>query len=206
MRWGLEHLDIDRARIRALGMVRAAAARDVVRDHGVRIASACTWDGATLDVRSDWYESDAALLRPLLARPRRRMPRSSRSRRATAASSAEEAAMKPNDIHDREIVRAGEAISAREVEACLILHPKVKDARCVGVPDDRHGEELCACIVLRPGEVADPEEIRAFCRGRIAYRKLPRHVRFLDAFPTTSAGWCWRLLRRRMAADLVHGG
>jgi fatty-acyl-CoA synthase len=97
------------------------------------------------------------------------------------------------------VIRDGEPVFPREVEACLARHPKVQAVRCVGVPDERHGQELCACIVLRRGEVADPAEMRAHCRGRIATRLLPRHVRFLPALPATLDG-----LRRQMAADLGY--
>ena len=55
--------------------------------------------------------------------------------------------------------------------------PKIQDVQCVGVPDAKYGEELCACIILRPGTQASAEEIREFCRGQIAHYKVPRYVK-----------------------------
>jgi fatty-acyl-CoA synthase len=86
------------------------------------------------------------------------------------------------------VIRGGENIYPREVEEFLYRHPKIQDVQCVGVPDAKYGEELCACIILRAGTVADAEEIRSFCRGRIAHFKIPRYVAFLAHFPMTVTG------------------
>jgi fatty-acyl-CoA synthase len=86
------------------------------------------------------------------------------------------------------VIRGGENIYPREVEEFLFRHPKVAEVQVVGVPDPRMGEELCAWIRLKPGEAAEEEEIRAFCRGQIAHYKIPRYVRFVDAFPMTVTG------------------
>jgi fatty-acyl-CoA synthase len=101
------------------------------------------------------------------------------------------------------VIRGGENIYPREVEEFLYRHPKVRDVQCVGVPDPKFGEELCACVVLRPRVEADAEEIREFCRGQIAHYKVPRYVRFVDGFPMTVTGKIQKfVLRRQMAADL----
>ncbi len=105
------------------------------------------------------------------------------------------------------VIRGGENIYPREVEEFLYAHPKVLDVQCVGVPDPKYGEELCACVILRPGMQADAEEIRDFCRGRIAHYKVPRYVRFVDAFPMTVTGKIQKfVLRERMAGDLGLAG
>jgi fatty-acyl-CoA synthase len=71
------------------------------------------------------------------------------------------------------------------------------------VPDDRFGEELCAWVRLQPGEMADEEEIRAFCRGQIAHYKIPRYVRFVDDFPMTVTGKVQKfLIRKAMIEEL----
>jgi fatty-acyl-CoA synthase len=102
------------------------------------------------------------------------------------------------------VIRGGENIYPREVEEFLYRHPKVQDVQCIGLPDPKYGEELCACIILRPGVQADAEEIRAFCRGQIAHYKVPRYVRFVDAFPMTVTGKIQKFrLREDMAAGLV---
>jgi fatty-acyl-CoA synthase len=101
------------------------------------------------------------------------------------------------------LIRGGENIFPREIEEFLFTHPKVEDVQVVGVPDERLGEEICACIRLRPGEQADAEEIRAFCQGRIAHFKIPRYVRFLDAYPLTVTGKVQKFrLREQMAQEL----
>ena len=99
------------------------------------------------------------------------------------------------------VIRGGENIYPREVEEFLYRHPKVQDVQCVGVPDDRYGEELCACVVLRQGTSATEEEIREFCRGQIAHYKIPRYVKFVDGFPMTITGKIQKYLLRRQMAD-----
>ena len=101
------------------------------------------------------------------------------------------------------VIRGGENIYPREVEEFLYRHPKVQDVQCVGVPDDKYGEELCACVILRQGVTATEEEIREFCRGQIAHYKIPRYVKFVDAFPMTITGKIQKyLLRQRMAEEM----
>jgi fatty-acyl-CoA synthase len=86
------------------------------------------------------------------------------------------------------IIRGGENIYPREIEEFLYTHPKVSDVQVVGLPDERLGEIVLAWIKLRPGETAEEEEIRAFCKARLAHFKVPQHVRFVDAFPMTLSG------------------
>ena len=101
------------------------------------------------------------------------------------------------------VIRGGENIYPREVEEFLYRHPKIQDVQCVGVPDKKYGEELCACVILRPGMQADVEEIRAFCQGQIAYYKVPRYVVFVNAFPMTVTGKIQKfVLREQVAGDL----
>jgi fatty-acyl-CoA synthase len=101
------------------------------------------------------------------------------------------------------VIRGGENIYPREIEEFLYGHPAVEDVAVVGVPDDRMGEELCAWIRLRAGSSGDEEEVRAFCRGRIAHYKVPRYVRFVDVFPTTVTGKVQKfLIREAMIAEL----
>ena len=101
------------------------------------------------------------------------------------------------------VIRGGENIYPREVEEFLYRHPKVLDVQCVGLPDPKYGEELCACIILRPGMQADAEEILAFCSGQIAHYKVPRYVRFVDTFPMTVTGKIQKyVLRKQIATDL----
>lgn len=105
------------------------------------------------------------------------------------------------------VIRGGENIYPREVEEFLYRHPSVLDVQCVGVPDAKYGEELCACIILRPGtQATTADDIRAFCDGQIAYYKIPRYVRFVEAFPMTVTGKIQKyLLRKQVATDLGLG-
>jgi fatty-acyl-CoA synthase len=97
------------------------------------------------------------------------------------------------------VIRGGENIYPREVEEFLYRHPKIQDVQCVGVPDSRFGEELCACIVIRPGETLMEEDIRTFCQGQIAHYKVPRYVRFVEGFPMTVTGKVQKYLLREAA-------
>ncbi len=86
------------------------------------------------------------------------------------------------------VIRGGENVYPREIEEFLYAHPAVKDVSVIGVPDEKYGEELCAWVVLKPDLSATEEEIREFCRGKIAHYKVPRYVRFVAEFPMTVTG------------------
>jgi fatty-acyl-CoA synthase len=101
------------------------------------------------------------------------------------------------------VIRGGENISPREVEEFLYRHPGVQDVQVIGVPDPRLGEELCAWIVPRPGHVLTEEEIRAFCRDKIAYYKVPRYVRFVQGFPTTVTGKVQKFAMRETMREIL---
>ena len=66
--------------------------------------------------------------------------------------------------------------------------PQVQDVQVVGVPDAKYGEELCAWIVVKPGQALDEDAVRAFCKGQIAHYKVPRYIRFVESFPMTVTG------------------
>jgi fatty-acyl-CoA synthase len=101
------------------------------------------------------------------------------------------------------VIRGGENVYPREIEEFLYRHPKIQDVQVIGVPDDRYGEEICAWIRLRAGANADEEEIKAFCRDRIAHYKVPRYVKFVDEFPMTVTGKIQKfVMRERMIAEL----
>jgi fatty-acyl-CoA synthase len=101
------------------------------------------------------------------------------------------------------VIRGGENVYPREIEEFLYRHPKVAEVQVFGVPDAKYGEELCAWIVLHPGQSATEEEVRAFCRGQIAHYKVPRHVRFRDALPMTVTGKPQKFaMREAMIAEL----
>jgi len=86
------------------------------------------------------------------------------------------------------VIRGGENIYPREVEEFLYQHPAISDVQVVGVPDAKYGEELCAWVRLKEGQAVDGDELRDWCKGRIATFKIPRYWRFVDSFPMTVTG------------------
>jgi fatty-acyl-CoA synthase len=86
------------------------------------------------------------------------------------------------------IIRGGENIYPREIEEFLYTHPKIADVAVVGLPDRRLGEVVLAWVRLLDGASATDEDIRQFCRGRIAHFKIPEYIRFVESFPTTVSG------------------
>jgi fatty-acyl-CoA synthase len=102
------------------------------------------------------------------------------------------------------IIRGGENVSPREIEEFLYLHPAVYDVAVVGVPDPKYGEAVCACVRLKPGMTASEEDIREFCRNKIAHYKVPRYVRFMDGFPLTISGKVQKYLLREHLRTELH--
>ena len=99
------------------------------------------------------------------------------------------------------VIRGGENVYPREVEEFLYRHPKVQDVQVVGVPDKKYGEELCAWVITKPGQTATEDEIRSFCIGQIAHYKVPRYIRFVEAFPMTITGKIQKFKIREMMKD-----
>ena len=86
------------------------------------------------------------------------------------------------------IIRGGENIYPREIEEFLLTIPSVSEAYVFGVPNERYGEEVAAWVKLSNGASATAEDLDAACRGRIAGYKVPRHWKFVEAFPMTVSG------------------
>jgi fatty-acyl-CoA synthase len=86
------------------------------------------------------------------------------------------------------ISRGGEKVFPREVEDFLYTHPKVSEVQVIGVPSSRYGEEVMAWVKLKSGETATTTELQEFCKGKIAYFKIPAYIKFTDVFPMTVTG------------------
>src|ERR1044072_4092445 len=86
------------------------------------------------------------------------------------------------------IIRGGEKIAPKKIEDLFRQHDKICDVYVYGIPNERLGEEIAAAVRLRAGEQATPEELKAFCEGRLAKFKIPREIRFVDSFPMTASG------------------
>lgn len=99
------------------------------------------------------------------------------------------------------IIRGGENIYPREIEEFLYTHPKILDVQVVGVPDIKYGEEVMAWIKLREGVEMTEEEVREFCKGRIAQYKHPRYIKFVEEFPMTASGKIQKYKLREMAIE-----
>ena len=101
------------------------------------------------------------------------------------------------------VIRGGENIYPREIEEYLYRHPRISDVQVFGVPDVKFVEELCAWIILKPGDQCSEEEIREFCRGQIAHYKIPRYIRFVEEYPMTITGKVQKFaMRDRMIEEL----
>jgi fatty-acyl-CoA synthase len=99
------------------------------------------------------------------------------------------------------VIRGGENVYPREVEEFLHTHPAVLEASVIGVPDDRYGEELMAWIRVREGHTLTEDEVREFCKDRIAHFKRPRYVKFADEFPLTVTGKVQKFKMREQAVE-----
>ena len=99
------------------------------------------------------------------------------------------------------VIRGGENIYPREIEEFLYTHPAVADVQVIGVPDEKYGEELCAWIKLREDASATEDDVREFCRGKLAHFKIPRYVMFVDAFPMTVTGKIRKVEMREVSVD-----
>lgn len=96
------------------------------------------------------------------------------------------------------IIAGGFNVYPREVEEVLYAHPAVQEAAVVGVADEYRGETVLAYIVPKPGQVASPAEIEAFCRERLAAYKIPRRYVFRESLPKSAVG---KVLRRELRED-----
>jgi len=96
------------------------------------------------------------------------------------------------------IDRAGYKVWPREVEEVLYEHPAIKEAAVIGIPDARTGETVKAFVVLKEGQTATEDDIRSFCKERIASYKVPSVVEFAAELPKTMVG---KVLRRALRKE-----
>jgi len=99
------------------------------------------------------------------------------------------------------IIRGGENIYPREVEEFLYGHPDVADVQVIGVPSEKYGEEVMAWVKLREGTSVTGDELVAWCKGKIASYKIPRHWKFVDGFPMTVTGKIQKFKMREVAVE-----
>ena len=102
------------------------------------------------------------------------------------------------------IIRGGENIYPKEIEEYLYTHPKISDVQIYGVPDRKYGEQVMAAVILKKGVEMTEDEVRDFCRGKIANYKIPKYVKFVDGFPMTASGKIQKFKLRDMAIRELH--
>ncbi|MEX0727785.1 MAG: AMP-binding protein, partial [Planctomycetaceae bacterium] len=101
------------------------------------------------------------------------------------------------------ICRGGENIYPREIEEFLLGHPAIQDVAIVGVPDQKYVEDIAAWIKLKADAALTEDDLRTYCKGKLAHFKIPRYVRFVDAFPQTVTGKIQKFkIRDAMIKDL----
>ena len=99
------------------------------------------------------------------------------------------------------IIRGGENIYPKEIEDFIYTHPKVQDVQVIGVPDKQYGEEIMACVILKPDETMTEQELKDFVMSHMAKHKTPRYVDFVDSFPMNAAG---KILKYKMREEAVR--
>ncbi|WLH48496.1 AMP-binding protein [Pseudomonas beijingensis] len=99
------------------------------------------------------------------------------------------------------IIRGGENVYPREIEEFFFTHPSVADVQVIGVPDNVYGEEIVAWVRLHEGHQASADELRDYCKGRIAHFKTPRHFKFVDDFPMTVSGKVQKFRMREISVE-----
>ena len=103
------------------------------------------------------------------------------------------------------IIRGGENISPGEIEAVIGMDPRIREVKCVAVPDAHYGEEICACVVLRQGaSMMKEDHVRALAAQHLAAYKVPRYVLFMEALPRTGSGKLALKQLKDRAAEALH--
>jgi len=100
------------------------------------------------------------------------------------------------------VIRGGENIYPKEIEEFLYTHPAIEEVQVTGIPDEKYGEELIAWIKLRAGaDPVTPDDLKAFCKGKIAHFKIPRYYKFVDSFPMTVTGKIQKFKMREISIE-----
>jgi long-chain acyl-CoA synthetase len=91
------------------------------------------------------------------------------------------------------IIKGGENIAPREIDEALVRHPAVLEAAAVGIPDPDYGQDILACVVLKPGVQCEPDELIAHCHAQLGRYKTPRLIRVVESLPKGPSGKVQRL-------------
>jgi long-chain acyl-CoA synthetase len=99
------------------------------------------------------------------------------------------------------IIKGGENIAPGEIDEALYSHPAVLDAAAVGIPDDRYGEDILCCCVLKPGCECTLEDLRQHCVEQLGEYKTPKVIRIVEDLPKGPSGKIQRLKLRELETD-----
>ena len=99
------------------------------------------------------------------------------------------------------IIRGGENIYPKEIEEVLYHHHDILDAAVFGIQDDKYGEEVCAWVQLKPGHYIAESSIRDYLKDKLAYFKVPKHIKLVDAYPMTVTGKLQKFKMREQMED-----
>ncbi|MGG1686349.1 AMP-binding protein [Pseudalkalibacillus sp. NRS-1564] len=102
------------------------------------------------------------------------------------------------------IIRGGENVYPREIEEFLYTHSSVQDVQVIGVPDEKYGEKVVACIQLKEKGAVNASDILLYCKGKIARYKVPAHVFFVDEYPMTASGKIQKYKLRESAVEWAN--
>ena len=102
------------------------------------------------------------------------------------------------------IIRGGENVYPREIEEFLYQMPGIRDVQVAAVPSKKYGEEVGAFIILEEGAKMEPEDVRDFCKGKIARYKTPKYVFFIKEFPLTGSGKIQKYKLKEMSLELCR--
>lgn len=102
------------------------------------------------------------------------------------------------------IIRGGENIYPREIEEFLYTHPQIMDVQVLGIPSEKYGEEVMACIRVKPGQELTEDDVREYCQGKISRHKIPKFIHFMEQYPTTASGKVQKFKIREMAIELYN--
>jgi long-chain acyl-CoA synthetase len=91
------------------------------------------------------------------------------------------------------IIKGGENIAPREIDEALLKHPAVLEAAAVGIPDERYGQEIMACVVLKPGASCSVDELSAFSEQELGRYKRPKVIKVVETLPKGPSGKVQRL-------------
>ncbi|MGD6796616.1 AMP-binding protein [Metabacillus indicus] len=103
------------------------------------------------------------------------------------------------------IIRGGENVYPREIEEFLYRHEDIMDVQVIGVPDEKYGERVAACIVLKEGAALTADDVKAFCRGQLSHYKIPEYYTFVKDYPMTASGKIQKYkLREQVKKELAR--